>query len=232
MIGGADACRVIAFAHRGARARAPENTIEAFSLALELGATGIESDVWITADGVAVLDHDGEVGEHRVPIAQVAQSELPAQIPTLHELYVSCGTDFELSLDLKDPDAIVEVVEVASAHRALDRLWAVYEAVEVLAEWRARWPRLRLVHTTSVVAIPPDPTLHAGRLAEIGIQAVNLRAQEWNAGLVDAFHAEGRLCFAWDAQDSETMRKLLDLGVDALYSDHVGAMVAVLSEGR
>ena len=52
----------IGFAHRGARAHAPENTLEAFRLALRLGATGLESDVWLTADGVAVLDHDGAVG--------------------------------------------------------------------------------------------------------------------------------------------------------------------------
>ena len=52
----------IGFAHRGAKANAPENTIEAFELAVRLGATGIESDVWMTSDGVAVLDHDGVVG--------------------------------------------------------------------------------------------------------------------------------------------------------------------------
>ena len=46
----------IAFAHRGARAHAPENTLEAFALGLRLGATGLESDVWLTADGIAVLD--------------------------------------------------------------------------------------------------------------------------------------------------------------------------------
>ena len=51
----------IAFAHRGARAHAPENTIEAFKLGLRLGATGLESDVWLTADGIPVLDHDGVV---------------------------------------------------------------------------------------------------------------------------------------------------------------------------
>ncbi|MDQ3575194.1 MAG: glycerophosphodiester phosphodiesterase, partial [Actinomycetota bacterium] len=37
----------IAFAHRGARAHAPENTLQAFRLALELGSTGLESDVWL-----------------------------------------------------------------------------------------------------------------------------------------------------------------------------------------
>ncbi|MBJ7427293.1 MAG: hypothetical protein JHD22_10160, partial [Ilumatobacteraceae bacterium] len=51
----------ITFAHRGARAHLPENTIEAFELALRLGASGLESDTWITRDGIAVLDHDGIV---------------------------------------------------------------------------------------------------------------------------------------------------------------------------
>src|SRR5436189_6205813 len=41
----------IGFAHRGARAHAPDNTIEAFSLALRLGATGLETDLWLTSDG-------------------------------------------------------------------------------------------------------------------------------------------------------------------------------------
>ncbi|MCU1376632.1 MAG: putative phosphodiesterase, partial [Actinomycetia bacterium] len=61
----------IGFAHRGARAHAPENTLAAFTLATRLGATGLESDVWLTADGVAVLDHDGVVrhGLRRRPIA-------------------------------------------------------------------------------------------------------------------------------------------------------------------
>jgi glycerophosphoryl diester phosphodiesterase len=51
----------IAFAHRGAKAYAPENTLEAFALGLKLGANGLESDVWVTADGVPVFDHDGVV---------------------------------------------------------------------------------------------------------------------------------------------------------------------------
>ena len=67
-----------------ARTHAPENTIEAFALARRLGATGLESDVWMTADGVAVLDHDGIAGRglRRRPIADVAAADLPEHIPT------------------------------------------------------------------------------------------------------------------------------------------------------
>src|SRR5215210_4524912 len=95
----------IGFAHRGARAHAPENTLEAFALALRLGASGLESDVWLTRDGEAVLDHDGVVGGplRKRPIASTERAALPAHIPTLADLFETCGTDFELSLDVKDP---------------------------------------------------------------------------------------------------------------------------------
>jgi len=46
------------FAHRGANAVAPENTLPAFEKALELGVDGIELDVQATADGALVVLHD------------------------------------------------------------------------------------------------------------------------------------------------------------------------------
>jgi glycerophosphoryl diester phosphodiesterase len=54
-----------------------------------------------------VLDHDGVVknGLRRRPISQIDRAALPGHIPTLLELLQTCGTDFSLSLDLKDPDS-------------------------------------------------------------------------------------------------------------------------------
>ena len=49
------------FAHRGASARAPENTLEAFRLAAESGARGLETDVHMTLDGRVVAIHDDTV---------------------------------------------------------------------------------------------------------------------------------------------------------------------------
>ena len=95
----------IGFAHRGARAHVAENTVDAFRLALRLGATGIESDVWITADGVPVLDHDGVVrsGIRKRRFRSLRRDELPGHVLTLQALYAACGTDFELSRRISGP---------------------------------------------------------------------------------------------------------------------------------
>src|SRR5262245_7917735 len=94
----------IGFAHRGARAHADrENTIEAFRTAIDMGATGLESDVWLTSDGEPVLDHDGIVGGwlRRRSIATVPLERLPPHMPRLSGLYEACGTEYPLSLDVK-----------------------------------------------------------------------------------------------------------------------------------
>jgi glycerophosphoryl diester phosphodiesterase len=49
------------FAHRGASAQAPENTLEAFRLAVEAGAGGLELDIRLTRDGEVVVIHDATV---------------------------------------------------------------------------------------------------------------------------------------------------------------------------
>src|SRR4051812_47311725 len=54
--------RPLVFAHRGAGALAPENTIAAFDNGLALGADGLELDVHLSRDGVVVVHHDARLG--------------------------------------------------------------------------------------------------------------------------------------------------------------------------
>ena len=226
----------IAFAHRGARAHAPENTVEAFQLALRLGATGIESDAWLTADGRAVLDHDGLVGGRlrRRSIAEVARADLPDHIPELAELYASCGTDFELSLDLKDAavaEAVVAAAEEAGAGAA-GRLWLCHPRLEVLEEWRTRWPQVHLVHSTTLRRLEGTSERHAANLADAGVDVVNLHHSEWTGGLIALYHRFERLAFGWDVQFDHLLDELFDAGIDALYSDHTDRMVSALGRSQ
>ena len=223
--------RPIGFAHRGARADAPENTLEAFSLALRLGATGLESDVWLTSDGVAVLDHDGLVrrGLRRYPIASVPRAELPPHIPTLAELYAECGTEFDLSLDIKDDAAGPVAVVVARDAGAEHRLWLCHDALDVLAGWRELSPGAKLVDSTRLRALKEGPERRASRHAELGIDAVNLHHSDWSAGLVTLWHRFDRYALGWDAQHDRTLDNLLSIGIDGVYSDHVGRMVEAIA---
>lgn len=224
----------IAFAHRGARAHAPENTLEAFRLALKLGASGLESDVWITADGVAVLDHDGIVraGLRKRPIRDVDSKELPSHVPSLAELYDDCGTDFELSLDVKDADAAAEVVRVAreAGREALGRLWLCHPSWEQVAAWRRLDPDVKLVDSTRITKIKEGPERRAAALFEAGVDAINMHANDWSGGLAALFHRFERYCFGWDAQFERVLAELLRMGLDGVYSDHVDRMVGVLEQ--
>lgn len=219
----------IAFAHRGARAHAPENTIEAFRLAVRLGATGLESDVWLTADGEAVLDHDGVVrqGLRRRPISTCRRADLPEHIPTLEELYAEVGTGLDLSLDVKDPVAFEPVLAVARAAggAAPERLWLCHPDIDLLVGWREAAPEVRLVNSTHLRQMPDGAERRAAQLAEAGIDTVNLHHTEWSGGLVSLFHRFDVLCFGWDAQHDRILDALLEAGIDGVYSDHVDRMV-------
>jgi glycerophosphoryl diester phosphodiesterase len=223
----------IGFAHRGARAHAPENTLEAFVLARRLGATGLESDVWCTADGIPVLDHDGMVGSRfrRQPISAVARAALPAHVPALADLYAECGTDFDLSLDVKDPAAAAATVAVARAAGAdaPERLWLCHHDWQQVAEWRTAFPEVRLVDSTRLRYLRDGAERRAAQLSDAGIDAVNLHESDWTGGLTTLFHRFNLLTFGWDAQFERVLDNLLDMGLDGIYSDHVDRMVEALA---
>jgi glycerophosphoryl diester phosphodiesterase len=189
----------IAFAHRGGKAHAPENTIEAFTLGLKLGATGIESDVWLTSDGIPVLDHDGSV-RHRFskrPIGELRRAQLPSFIPTLAELFEACGTNFHLSLDLKGPDVGLRVLDVVheAAADLLPRLWLCEPNWQSLLPLRSRLDGAKLVDSTR------------------------------NGGLVTLFHRFEVCCIAWDLQFEHVLRPMFRMGIDGVHSDWVDRMM-------
>jgi len=223
----------IGFAHRGARAHAPENTLEGFELALRLGAPALESDVWLTSDGVPVLDHDGVVGPvlRRRRIRDLRRSDLPAHVPALAELYALLGTDYELSLDVKDPAAGAPTVEVTMAAdpTMVARLWLCDDDLDRLVSWRGVSPHVRLVDSTRLAKVKQGPERLAAQLQDLGIDAVNLHQSDWSGGLVTLFHRFKVLAFGWDAQFDRVLDALLRMGIDGVFSDHVDRMVEALS---
>lgn len=221
--------RPILFAHRGARAHAPENTIEAFELALRLGATGLESDVWVTADGEVVLDHDGEFREgwfRKRPIGSMRRDELPDHVPSLIELFDHCGIEYQLSLDLKDHASGPAVIDTLRRHapELVDRTWLCHHDLDELAALRSLDDDVRLVDSTRLKRIDEGPERRAARLAQLGIDGINLRGPDWNGGLVALFHRFELTAFSWDLQHEHLLVDAIRMGIDGVYSDHVDRM--------
>lgn len=224
----------VAFAHRGARAQAPENTLEAFTVAVKLGATGLETDAWVSADGVAVLDHDGTIraGLRRRPIARVASADLPASMPTMAQLYEAVGCGLEVSVDVKDPAAaalVVAAAREAGGDDALRRLWLCSPDWRQAATWRQLSPVVRLVDSTRLRYVKEGIEKRASLLADAGVDALNMHHTDWSPGFTTMVHRFGLHAFAWDCQFERVVAKMLAAGVDGIYSDHVEEMVAAVT---
>ncbi len=235
--------RPIGFAHRGAMAFLPENTIAAFRLAIELGATGLESDVHLAIDGTPMLVHDPEIvgPDGPVAVAELSVTDLRERgIPALADLYLACGTSWPLSLDLNDArpvDAAMAVIACArrAGPDAVGRLLLCHEQLDVLVEIGRRAPGIALVHSTDLEVVPA-PGAHARGLVELGIGVLNLRHDDWTAtgdarAAIATVHAAGCRAFAWDTQVVSVARAMLAAGADGLYANDPRVLAEAIARG-
>ena len=230
--------RTLAFAHRGGiDGGHPENSLAAFADALARGCD-LESDVRLAADGVPVLVHDAVGLQHGVP---VLPSRMPSRwlarlgIPRLADLYRELGRDFELSLDLKAAAAAGPLLDVARKAGSTARLWLVHDGLGVLDRLRAEESTVRLVHEArheDLAEIGRSPIEHLGLLARHRIDAANTHWEHWSPELTAAAHQAGVLAFGSLVEPVEALADAAALDLDALYSDHLDALVAALADRR
>lgn len=141
--------------HRGASALAPENTIRALELAVELGCDMLEFDVLDLADGTLVLAHSNDLREvsHGAGCGRLRQRGLEAlrevapDLPTLDEALAFCAErlpETGLQIDLKRRGSEDAVVEAMRRHGVLERTWvSTFDAVALrrMAELEPDLPR-------------------------------------------------------------------------------------------
>lgn len=115
---------MLTLAHRGYHARVPENTLEAFAAAVELGVDGIETDLRLSADGQLVLLHD-RLTPDEVPVGSLTRAELSAalghEVPTAEEA-LDAFPDLLWNLEIKEPAAMPGSIELIRQYTATHRL--------------------------------------------------------------------------------------------------------------
>ena len=141
--------------HRGASALAPENTLRAFELAVELGCDMLEFDVLDLQDGTLVLAHSNDLHEvsHGAARGTVRRRTLESlrrlapDLPTFDEALAFCAERLPgigLQIDLKRRGVESGVVEALRRHDLLDRSWVSgfdARALRLLAELEPGLPR-------------------------------------------------------------------------------------------
>ncbi len=233
------------FAHRGLASGVPENTLAAFSLALDAGAGYLESDVRATRDGVAVLSHDGDLRRltgRAERVADLTSAELAGRdlgghrVPTLAEaLQRFPGARF--NLDLKSGDAVQAAVTAIRDADAFDRV-----LVSSFDEQR---------RTSAVAALPGVATSASSRIATRALAAIRaglprtaakvlngvhaVQVPETARGVrvvsprtVLGFHRAGVEVHVWTVNTAGAMRRLLGWGVDGIITDRADVAAALL----
>jgi glycerophosphoryl diester phosphodiesterase len=222
----------IGFAHRGGALRRPlQNTLDAFRQSCALGATGIESDVALTVDGVAVLIHPGILARLRRPVSTLRRDQLPPRVPTLEDLYRECGPDLDVALDMAAPAAVDQVVATAREHGDPSRLWLTYWRVDVLATWRRRYSDVRLLYPTLLLR-EASVERRCATLRAAGVDALNLYHRSCTPSRAAAVHGSGVLLFGWGARSGRAAARTLRNGADGVFCDDTAAMVALVDAER
>ncbi|WP_309721450.1 glycerophosphodiester phosphodiesterase [Armatimonas sp.] len=186
------------FAHRGASADAPENTLAAFLLAAEQGADGIELDVRLTDDQQLLIVHD--------PISGT-RADYPSQ-PTLDEVFATIREHFTcINVELKESDNGLEplVLECIARHKIAERILISSFLPEALRSCTGLLCARLFAQT-----IPDDwavwPVLHPH---------LSLVTEETMA----LWQGAGKQVNVWTVNAPDEMRRLAALGVDGIITD-------------
>jgi glycerophosphoryl diester phosphodiesterase len=230
-------------AHRGAAGARPENTVAAFTLAIEEKATWVELDVQESGDGQIIVMHDSDYMKIAgvdlkaweattdvlagIDIGSWFDPEYAAErTPLLRdvlELAKDSGTGVLIELKYYGHDETLEqrVADVVAETGMTDQIRVMslkYEAVQKMKALRPDWT-VGLLATATVGDLPA---------LEADFLAVNMATA--SARVVRAARAAGKEVYVWTVNDPLSMSHMASLGVSGLITDEPALAREVLEQ--
>lgn len=241
--------RPFVFGHRGASAHAPENTLEAFELAIEEGADGIEFDVKLSQDHIVVIIHDptlerttggqGRVNKHSLAEMQTLNASEHFQppyavthIPTLEQVFERLGGRVLMNIELTNYtspfDSLVpRVVKLVKQFGLEDSV--LFSSFLPHDLWLAKTV-LPQVYRGMLANPGNEGKIIREKLWHWGCQALHPHEQDVTPQLVDAVHRRGGRVHVYTVNDPDVMRRFADWGVDAIFTDNPALARQVFAE--
>lgn len=232
-------------AHRGLAIDAPENTPLAFAKAIAAGARYVETDVQVSADGVAVIAHDPTLERvaglakriDELAAADLARVDLGAgqRIVPLEEA-LHGFPDTRWNIDVKHDAAVDGVVRAIQRTGASDRV-----LVTSFSERRRRAAVAPLPGVATSASAPRfAAALLSGRIAFgvglrralAGIDAVQVPERALGLsttapGMIERLHRLGVEIHVWTVNDPTRIEALFDVGVDGVVTDRADDAVPI-----
>jgi glycerophosphoryl diester phosphodiesterase len=235
------------WAHRGASAKAPENTLAAFRLAHKLGADGVELDVQLTADGQVVVIHDetldrttsgkGPVGARTLrqikglDASNGREGYQGESVPTLVEVLDVLGpTGMNLNIELKNSvepypgleQAVLGIVDAAGLAERV--IYSSFNHISATQLARSSQPSRVGLLFSDVLA---EPWGYAQRLDMAALHP-HWKYVQFVPETIERCHALGMDINVWTVDDPGTVRRLADLGADAVITNRPDVARTVL----
>jgi glycerophosphoryl diester phosphodiesterase len=234
----------LVIAHRGASGERPENTLPAYELALEQRADMIEIDLHTTRDGAIVVTHDAELAGlgGKGEVAEASLAEVRAldagdglRVPIFDEVLDGFGGRIPFNLELKSGNgerryAGMEQAALAAVVGRGLLASSVFSSFHdsVLQELR----RLSAAARIGVLVSPREPREQLERTLErarsVDAEAINPHFVLVDEALVWAAHNEGLAVYVYTVDAEPEMERLLDLGVDGIFTNHPRRLRAVV----
>lgn len=230
----------ILFAHRGASAYAPENTLAAFNLAIRQKADAIELDVKLTGDEKVIVIHDDTVNRTTNGKGAVRKLDLKTiksldagqyfddtfrgeKVPTLYEVLESIA------------ERILLNIEIANYSSPFDQL--PQKTADVIKSYNQEKILISSFNPISLLKIHKLlPDLSLGLLTNHGVYGILIRAllgnfipytsihpdvNHTNNNLIERYHKKGLRIHPYTVNDYESMVNLFKWNVDGIFTDDI-----------
>jgi glycerophosphoryl diester phosphodiesterase len=220
--------------HRGAAAYAPENTLESFREARRRGATWVETDIKLTADGVPIVMHDDSLkrttGVDRL-VAETPRAELPAGVPTFEEAIACFGEEgLGCNVEIKPcPGREAETGRVVVD--TLRRCWPARLPPPLLSSFKdaslaaAREAAPEFARALLLGEIGDDWKMRA---EAVGAAGINTNGKKLTAVRAVEIRKAGFTLSVYTIDDGDVAKALIGMGVDCIITDAPDVILAAL----